>query len=95
MVSRRFVFLTSIVATAISCFTLGVMHTRRSDTASRASYDAKLAATVRAEVQPKEIALVGIFGKAIVREISDLICFEIQNRDGLTRAGFLGAVAVV
>jgi hypothetical protein len=51
MVSRRFVFLTSILATAISCFTLGVMHTRRSDATTRASDAAKLAETIRAEVQ--------------------------------------------
>jgi trypsin-like peptidase len=51
MVSRRFVFLTSIIATAISCFTLGVMHSRRSDATSAASYDAKLEATIRAEVR--------------------------------------------
>jgi hypothetical protein len=51
MVSRRFVFLTSILATAISCFTLGVMHTRRSDATTRASDAAKLSATIRAEVQ--------------------------------------------
>jgi hypothetical protein len=51
MVSRRFVFLTSILATAISCFTLGVMHTQRSDATTRASDAAQLARTIRAEVQ--------------------------------------------
>jgi hypothetical protein len=48
MVSRRLVFLTSIIATAISFFTLGVLHTHRIDT--RASQDANLDA-IRAEVR--------------------------------------------
>ena len=47
MVSRRAVFSTSILATAISFFTLGVVHSR---TESDASYDAKLDA-IRAEVR--------------------------------------------
>lgn len=50
MISRRVVFLTSILATAASSFTLGVIHTRRSDTTMRASYDEKLDA-IRAELQ--------------------------------------------
>ena len=41
-ISRRTVFLTSIVATAISFFTLGVTGARRSDAAARASYEATL-----------------------------------------------------
>ncbi len=48
MVSRRAAFSTSIVATAISFFTLGVVHTRRAS--QDASYDAKLEA-IRAEVR--------------------------------------------
>jgi hypothetical protein len=47
MVSRRAVFSTSILATAISFFTLGVVHSR---TEADASYDAKLDA-IRAEVR--------------------------------------------
>ena len=47
MVSRRTVFSTSILATAISFFTLGVVHSR---TEADASYDAKLDA-IRAEVR--------------------------------------------
>jgi len=47
MVSRRAVFSTSILATAISFFTLGVIHSR---TENDASYDAKLDA-IRAEVR--------------------------------------------
>jgi hypothetical protein len=50
MISRRVVFLTSIIATAASSFTLGVIHTRRGDTSIRASYDEKLDA-IRAELQ--------------------------------------------
>src|SRR4051794_517946 len=48
MVSRRLVFLASILATAVSFFTLGVLHTHRVDT--RASQDANLDA-IRAEVR--------------------------------------------
>jgi Trypsin-like peptidase domain len=47
MVSRRLVFSTSIVATAVSFFTLGVVHSRRAD--ADASYDAKLEA-IRDEI---------------------------------------------
>ena len=50
MVSRRIVFLTSVLATAISCFTLGVMHARRSDAIASSAYDAKIDA-IRTEVQ--------------------------------------------
>src|SRR5262249_28902351 len=61
MVSRRLVFSTSIVATAVSCYTIGVIQSRRHDAAMRASYDAKLEA-IRAEVQaqvaPKPAAAV-------------------------------------
>jgi trypsin-like peptidase len=50
MNSRRVVFLISVLATAISCFTLGVMQTRHGDAAVRAAYDAQLDA-IRAEVR--------------------------------------------
>jgi Trypsin-like peptidase domain len=69
MVSRRLVVGTSIVATAVSCYTLGVMHTRHGDAAMRASYDAKLEA-IRAEVQaqtgpqPRASAVVATSGRA-------------------------------
>jgi S1-C subfamily serine protease len=49
MTARRVVIATSLVATAASFFTLGVLHARRADSASNASYDAKLDA-IRAEV---------------------------------------------
>jgi len=42
-ISRRAVFLTSIVATAVSFFTLGVTGARRSDAAAQASFEATLA----------------------------------------------------
>jgi hypothetical protein len=48
MVSRRLVFSTSILATAVSCFTLGVLHTRSADPG--ASSGATLEA-IRAEVR--------------------------------------------
>jgi trypsin-like peptidase len=48
MVSRRFAVSTSILATAVSFFTLGVVHSR--NTEAGASYDAKLDA-IRAEVR--------------------------------------------
>ena len=50
MTARRVVFLTSLIATAASFFTLGVLHSRRADVDTRASYDAKLDA-IRAEVR--------------------------------------------
>src|SRR5476651_1283174 len=50
MVSRRVVFVTSILTTAIACFMLGAMHARRRDAGLRASYDAKLDA-IRAEMR--------------------------------------------
>src|SRR5690349_14027592 len=50
MVSRRLVFVTSIVATAISSFTLGVLHTRRADADAQQAYDAQIAA-LRAEMR--------------------------------------------
>ena len=48
--SRRLVFTTSVLATAIVFFMLGAIHSRRRDAASRASYDAKLDA-IRSEVR--------------------------------------------
>ena len=49
MISRRLVYSASIGATAMSFFTLGVVHARRAT--QDASYDAKLDATIRAEVR--------------------------------------------
>ena len=44
MVSRRLVFVTSIVATGISSFTLGVLHSRKADAAAETSYHAQIEA---------------------------------------------------
>jgi trypsin-like peptidase len=56
MVSRRLILCSSIVATAVSGYTLGAVQWRRSDAAIRASYDAKLdaiRAEVHAQAEPK------------------------------------------
>jgi hypothetical protein len=50
MVTRRLVFVTSIIATAISFFTLGVIHTRSADAASEHTYDEQIA-LLRAEMR--------------------------------------------
>jgi hypothetical protein len=50
MMSRRLIFTTSTLATAILFFMLGVVHSRRDAAANRASYDAKLDA-IRDEVR--------------------------------------------
>lgn len=50
MISRRVVFLSSILATAVSCFTLGIMQARRIDATDQAGYDARLEA-LRLELQ--------------------------------------------
>jgi hypothetical protein len=49
-ISRRTVFLVSLIATAISFFTLGVTGARRSDAAAQASYETMLAA-IRSQVK--------------------------------------------
>ena len=50
MISRRLVFVTSILATAVSSFTLGVLHTRRLDVSRQQTYDAQLD-SLRAEIR--------------------------------------------
>ncbi|HZR24384.1 MAG TPA: serine protease [Vicinamibacterales bacterium] len=50
MISRRVVFAASIIATALSCFTLGLMHARQHELSTRASYDRQLQ-ELRAEVR--------------------------------------------
>ena len=50
MISGRLLFLTSILATAVSCFTLGIIHARRTDALDASAYDAKIDA-IRAEVR--------------------------------------------
>jgi hypothetical protein len=56
MVSRRFVLCSSIVATAVSCYTLGVIQSHRNERALRASYDAQLD-EIRAEVRAESSLL--------------------------------------
>jgi hypothetical protein len=63
MVSGRLALSASILATAVSCFTLGVVHSRRTD--GGASYDAKLDA-IRAEIgrsRPTDAVPAGTSGK--------------------------------
>jgi len=50
MMARRLVFAASILATGISCFTLGLMHARRHELTTNASYDRQLQ-ELRAEVR--------------------------------------------
>jgi S1-C subfamily serine protease len=50
MTSRRVVFVTSIIATAVSFFTLGILHARRTESLAANAYDAKIDA-IRAEVR--------------------------------------------
>jgi hypothetical protein len=50
MISRRLVFFTSLIATAVSFFTLGSVHQRRTAAQDARAYDAKLEA-LRAEVR--------------------------------------------
>src|SRR5262245_1567714 len=50
MISGRFFFLTSILATAVSCFTLGIIQARRMNALEASVYDAKIDA-IRAEVR--------------------------------------------
>jgi hypothetical protein len=74
MVSRRLVFSTSLLATALLFFTVGAIHSRRADAASRSSYDAKLEAIrdeVRAELgsthRPAAVVTAGTSGTMAAR----------------------------
>jgi len=71
MVSRRVLFSSAIVTTAVSCYALGVVQSRREDVAMRAAVDAKLdeiRAEVRAEASRKPrasaVATAGTAGRA-------------------------------
>ena len=50
MTTRRLIFLASVTATAVSCFTLGMLHERRTQVLTARAYDAKIDA-IRAEVR--------------------------------------------
>src|SRR4051794_13525842 len=94
MISRRLVFFSSILATAVSFFTLGLIHSRSVDASARAAYDARLDA-LRAELHQelgKEPAPAGMVGETsrgidrraasrarIVAEIKE----ELQSEMGL------------
>src|SRR5689334_15740145 len=93
MISRRLVFVSSVVATAISFFTLGVLHTRRSDAATEAAYEAKLEA-IRNEVK-SEIAhspnqtpakLAGTTGQDVTRAKVDSSEATVNGFDQAARA---------
>ncbi len=73
MMSRRLIFTTSILATAILFFIVGAVHSRTRDAANRATYDAKLDA-IRSEVRselgrssraetPEAVATAGTSGR--------------------------------
>ena len=47
------------------------------------------------ERQPQKVALVRALPEAVVREIGDQVCCEVQNADGLFRAGISGAIPIV
>jgi hypothetical protein len=74
MVTRRLVFITSIVATALSSFTLGVVHTRYTDAIAQESYDAQIA-SLRTEMRtqlgkvtrPEAVASAGTAGTVAVK----------------------------
>jgi S1-C subfamily serine protease len=66
MISRHVVFFTSIVATAVSCFTLGVLHTHHEDGVARTTYDARLE-EIRDELKRQAPAVAGTSGTAAAR----------------------------
>jgi hypothetical protein len=75
MISRRLIFTTSVLATAVLFFTLGAMQSRRDVAASCASYDAKLDAIrteVRAELgragHPEAVVPAGTSGQLASRD---------------------------
>ncbi len=62
MISRRLVFVTSIVATAISCFTLGLTLRRQTEGADRAVYDQRIR-QLQDELHRQEAATAGTVGR--------------------------------
>ncbi len=75
IVTRRIAFVTSLVAVAASCFTLGVIYTRQDRDLDRASYDARLDA-LRAEFkrvlaeEHRPTATAGVAGESSDEESS-------------------------
>ena len=101
MGTRRLVIATALLATATAFFTLGTIHSRRSDSALRASYDAKLDA-IRRELakadhdaeptatsgrvsKPREAALSPAARAGMVSEIKQTL----QKEMGLTPVNLL------
>ena len=90
--SRRTVFLVSLIATAISFFTLGVTGARRSDAAAQASYESMLEA-IRSQVKSElgkgsnnplpEGTAGALAGKADRESMVAEIKQELQNEMGL------------
>src|SRR5690349_17460327 len=90
--SRRTVFLVSLIATAISFFTLGVTGARRSDAAAQASYESMLEA-IRSQVKSElgkgsnnplpEGTAGALAGKADRESIVAEIKQELQSEMGL------------
>jgi hypothetical protein len=75
MISRRVGLLIAVSSAAISCFTLGVVHARRTDAKMRAEYDASLDAIrseLRRELEIERANMVpaGTAGHGVRREAS-------------------------
>ena len=77
MVSRRLVFVTSIVATAVSSFTLGMLHSRNADAVAETAYHAQIEALrqeMRSQIghaQKSEAVMpAGTIGKVVTKDPS-------------------------
>jgi trypsin-like peptidase len=83
MIARRLVLFTSLIATALSCFTLGVVRSERMDAATRASYEAKLDA-IRAEMQrPGSLPVVPAATSGTIARAADDALTKGEGRAGL------------
>jgi len=83
MIARRLVLFTSLIATAVSCFTLGVVRSERMDAATRASYEAKLDA-IRAEMQrPGSLPVVPAATSGTIAGAADDALVKGEGRAGL------------
>ena len=51
--------------------------------------------SVGTESQPEEVALMRIVAETVIGKISELITFQIEDRDGLVRLTLLRAISVV
>src|SRR5205809_7558302 len=89
-ISRRTVFLTSIVATALSFFTLGVTGARRGDAAAQASYEATLA-TIRPDVK-SELGKGSRAGALPAGTMGHVATGEASRAEGSSRARIVGEI---